>query len=878
MENSQTQQEEPQKSTQELQEERRTTHQRIIRVLWICLGLGVLSVFLLFLILSFSDLPDTQELENPRSQIASEIYAANEDVLGRYFIENRVPLSFDEISPYVVQALLATEDERYYRHSGIDLEALGRVLVKTAILRRKTTGGGSTITQQLAKLLFTGTPASGVDRVIQKLKEWIIAVQLERKYTKEEIIAMYLNKFDFLFDGDGIKAASEVYFGRSQDSLRMEEAAVLVGMLKNPSLFNPHYKRRRDTTLHRRMVVLKQMQKNNLIDQEKYDSLRKLPMRDTLIRKTHIDGLAPYFRNELSKRISSILSDEENRKPDGSKYDLYRDGLRIYTTIDPEIQRLMEEAAMVHMTKIQKVFNRHWGVRKQSPWDFKDADTTPGELKARERKLTRMVRDSDRYKNVRKNFLNSVLDKIKKEVPEARLRDVDIDRMLSEEEKGSVLRKLVRQEMISQSMADNYMKVMASEHWPKLKDRWEKLQTTIEKMFEQPVRMRVFTFENANYEKDTTMSPLDSLIYHHGFLQIGSLAVDPTSGHVKGWLGGINYKYFKYDHVTSRRQVGSTFKPFIYATAISLQGVSPCYKVPDRPTSIFPGEGNFNLGETWTPSNSDGEYTGELLTLKNGLRQSKNTVSVFLMKQLGTTEPVRDLVDRMGISKFERYPNGRYVVPKSPSICLGATDLSVIEMTGAYTTFANNGIYNRPRFITRIEDRNGRVIYEETSDDQMALNEKANFVMVDMLKYAGTGLGMLKSEVGGKTGTTNDHVDGWFMGVTPNLVVGTWVGGEDRWIRFLSLLYGQGSFMAKPFYREFMTRLEASEEIGFDTDARFAVPRGELGIELDCSQYEEVLDPTQTEQGGEDPFGEDMFGDEWQFAPDSTNTIPDGGR
>lgn len=877
MENNQTQIEEQEKTPQELRAERLPVYQRIIKIMWIALGTGVLGIFLLFFILSFSDLPDTQELENPRSQIASEIYASNEEVLGRYFIENRVPLTYDEISPFVIQALLATEDERYYQHSGIDLEALGRVLVKTAILRRRSTGGGSTITQQLAKLLFTGNPASGLERVGQKLKEWIIAIRLERQYTKEEIIAMYLNKFDFLYDGDGIKAASEVYFGRSQDSLRLEEAAVLVGMLKNPSLFNPHRAQRRDTTLHRRMVVLKQMEKNNLIDQNTYDSLRQLPMRDTLIRKTHIDGLAPYFRNELSKRISEILSDEENRKPDGSKYDLYRDGLRIYTTIDPDIQSMMEEAAMVHMTNLQEVFNRHWGVRKQSPWDYKSADTTPGELAARERKLTRMVRESDRYQIVREKFLESVIDKIEKDIPDARLRDVDIDRMLIEEEKGDHLQTLVQQNMISDGMAETYLKVMRSPHWPKLKDRWEKLQTTIEKMFDQPVRMRVFTYETPNYEKDTTMSPLDSLIYHHGFLQIGSLAVNPQTGHVKGWLGGVNYKYFKYDHVTARRQVGSTFKPFIYATAISLQGVSPCYKVPDRPTSIFPGEGNFNLGETWTPSNADGKYTGDLLTLKDGLRQSKNTVSVFLMKQLGTTEPVRDLVDRMGISKFERYPNGRYVVPKSPSICLGATDLSVFEMTGAYTTFANNGIYNRPRFITRIEDRNGRVIYEETSDDQMALNEKANYVMVEMLRYAGTGLGGIKSQVGGKTGTTNDHVDGWFMGVTPELVVGTWVGGEDRWIRFLALLYGQGSFMAKPFYKEFMSRLESSEDVDYDIEARFPVPRGELGIELDCSQYENVADPTEGgEENIEDPFSEDMFGDEWQFAPDTTNLAPQG--
>jgi penicillin-binding protein 1A len=858
------------KAPAEIRKERMPTYRKIVRAMWILLGLGVLSVILLFVALSFSNLPNTEELENPKSKLASEVYASNGEVLGRYYIENRVPLDYEEISPYVKQALIATEDERFFYHSGIDSKALIRAVVNTAILGKRSSGGGSTITQQLAKLLFTGTPSRNVvARIKQKLKEWIIAVRLERKYTKQEIVAMYLNKFDFLNNADGIKAAAEIYFGKTQDSLQIQEAAMLVGMLKNPALFNPL--RFPDTVKHRRMVVLSQMERNNIIKKEEYDSLRQLPLGVEYHRYTHIDGLAPYFRGELSKDLLfDILQREDARKLDGSKYDLYRDGLKIYTTIDPIVQETMEKAVMEHMADLQKKFDRHW--KGMDPWKYRDQETTAQEMESRQRRLTRMIRETDRYKELRIKYLGETIESLQKEIEDFRYWDADIDRMLTQEEDDRTFDRLVDGNMISEKMASIYRRTMRSSYWADLKSKFEQLQEAVDVSFNTEVEMNVFTYENDSYEKDTVMTPLDSLLYHHHFLQIGSMAVDPTTGFVRGWVGGINYKYFKYDHVNSRRQVGSTFKPFVYATAIEQQGISPCFQVYDLAQTIYPEEGNFMLNEPWTPSNSDGKYSGELMTLKDGLRKSKNTISVFLMKQLMDTEPVRDLVHQMGIDKNEKYPNGRFVVPKAPSICLGATDLSVSEMTGAYTTFANNGVFNRPRFITKIEDRKGRIIYQNEPDERQALDERANYVMVDMLKNAGALQGSLKSEVGGKTGTTNDYVDGWFMGITPSLIVGTWVGGEDRWIRFRSIVFGQGSVMAKPVFKKVIKALEENPDANYDVKARFSVPQGDLGIELDCSRYQNIPTDNPDNQFNEyDEFEEDMFGDEaFQTKRDTT--------
>jgi len=839
--------------------------------MWRLLAAAVLSVILLFVGLSFSDLPDTKTLENPKSELASEVYAANGEVLGRYFIENRVLVDFDELSPFVAQALVATEDERYYQHCGIDVRALGRVFFKTFLLGQRSSGGASTITQQLAKLLFTGHKASGFKRVVQKLKEWIIAVRLEKKYTKEEIISMYLNKFDFLYDSHGIKAAAETYFGKSQNSLKLEEATTLVGMLKNPSLYNP--KLRPELVKHRRMVVLKQMLKNDLITRPEYDSLRVLPMDISKFkRKTHTEGLAQYFRMELREYLKKLLeTDDVPKKSDGTSYDIYRDGLKIYTTIDPVIQRHAEAAMLEHMKKEQALFWKIWSWQKpKTPWTYREEETTDVEMEARKRKLRKLIYESDRYRALRSKYLESVATLIKEEVPGLRLREVDIERILGEEQRKGSFVRLVSQHMITVGMAAHYRKAMKSEHWGELKMQWKKLQARVKRDFKVPVKMKVFAY-NDQLEKDTVMSPMDSVIYLHGFLQIGSLAVDPKTGYVKAWIGGINKKYFPFDHTNINRQVGSTFKPFIYATAIAQQGFSPCFKVPDLPRTIFPGDGSFYLAEPWTPSNANGEYSGEIYTLKDALRKYVNTVSIFLMQQLGSTQPVRQLVKNMGIDADKRYPNGRYRVPKAPSICLGSTDLTVLEMTGAYTTFANNGYYNKPVFITRIEDKNGRTIYNSEQYEFQALEEVPNYVMVEMLKYASGHMG-LKSEVGGKTGTTNDFVDGWFMGITPSLVVGAWVGGEDHWIRFLTLVNGQGSRMAKPFFIALIKSLEADPEADYDSNARFHKPEGDIDIELDCGQYdlmETVEDVQET-----DDFSEDPFGDEDLQKRDSTKNEP----
>ncbi len=829
---------------QQLREERKPVYQNIIRWMWRLFGFGILALIVLFIGLSFSDLPDTAELENPKSELASQILAVDGSVLGRYFIENRVPVDFDELSPYVEQALVATEDERYYKHSGIDFKALARAVVKTGMLGDASSGGASTITQQLAKLLFTGKPGSGFERIIQKLKEWIIAVRLERKYTKEEIITMYLNKFDFLYDSHGIKAASETYFAKSPHDLNVEEAAMLVGMLKNPSYYNP--KRFTERAVSRRAVVLSQMQRNGIISQTDYDSLRNLPLDISKFkRKTHTQGLAQYFRSELAQELNREILPGNNarKKADGKPYNIYKDGLTIYTTIDPVIQRHAEEAMFNHMAQLQDRFWKRWKTKKVSPWDYKNSDTTPAELRFRKRKLQLMMRASDRYQEMRAKQVSKFEQALEEEVDGLRLTDDAIGWMLEDDFPKSV----------KGEQRARYRRAMKNEKWNDLKKAWLQFKNDVDKAFDKKVKMKVFAY-NEDMEADTMMTPLDSIRYHHSFLQMGSLAVDPKTGYVKAWIGGINHKYFAYDHIRSNRQVGSTFKPFIYATAIAQQGVSPCLEVTDMQRTIFANDRNFGLLKDWTPQNSTGRYSNRKLRLRDALKKSINTISVFLMQQLGSVQPVVELLTNMGIDKDK--------VPPQPSICLGAADLSVFDMTGAYTTFANNGYYTKPIYITKIEDKNGVEIYTAEKKDRQALEEEPNYVMVEMLKYA-SGHMSLHSRVGGKTGTTNDYVDGWFMAITPSLVVGTWVGGEDRWIRFLTLADGQGSRMAKPFTKDFLKRLEEDDNCDYNYKARFPRPRGDLSIGLDCNDFlnnypengddEDLIDPDSTFY--EDPFG-----------------------
>lgn len=808
---------------------------------------GVLAIAILFIGLSYSKLPSVKDLQDPESELASQVFAQDKQVLGRFYTENRVPVSYEELSPYLVQALIATEDERFYNHEGIDFKGLVR-----AVAFAGKRGGASTISQQLAKLLFTGEGAKNIrERLVQKLKEWIIAIRLERNYTKEEIIALYLNKFNFINGAYGIKAASEIYFNKDQADLDIQEAATLIGMLKNPSLFNP--RKRPELVIKRRMVVLKQMQKNNLIAETEYDSLRQLDLDLHYTRQSHIDGLAPYFRSELAKEVKNILSQKEHLKADGTEYDIYRDGLKIYTTIDADLQRIAEEEMLKHMSKLQKVFFKSW--KNMDPWKYKGDSEHELSVELRQEKLRQLLRTSDRYQGLRKKYLSDIIIDLNKETGLTfHEDDREIERIVRESEEKGYIQKLVSKGTISPKLASAYKKVLRSDRFPKLSTQWETLQEVAEKEFNKEVKMKVFAY-NDKMETDTVMTPLDSVRYHRMFLQTGIIGVDPKTGYVKVWIGGINHKYFKYDHTHINRQVGSTFKPMVYATAIAQQGLSPCYEVYDLPVSIMPGDGDFHLAKEWTPRNANGKYSGDIYTLKEGLRKSKNTVSVHLMKQLGSATPVRNLADRMGIDKEK--------IPPAPSICLGSCDLSVMDMAGAYTTFANNGVYNEPIFITKITDKDGKMIYNGHADrtiERLALKPEPNAVMLEMMKYAG-GIGT-KTPTAGKTGTTNDYVDGWFIGLTPNLVIGTWVGGEDKWIRFRSLVYGQGAYMAKPFFRNYVKRLEKEEGINFDPTSQFPRPAGAINIELDCDEYKHLNPNTDDEEIFGDELGNDDFGDE----------------
>ncbi len=839
-------------------------------VLWKLFAVGVALVAALFLALSFTNLPTLTQLENPKSILASEVYAADGTELGRYYTENRVAVRYPDLNPYLVDALLATEDVRYHDHSGIDWWGLTR-----AVGRLGNDGGASTITQQLAKQMFTGEVSDNfAARVIQKLKEWIIATRLERAYTKEEIIAMYLNIFEYNNGAFGVEAAAEVYFGKPQSGLTREEAAVLVGMLKSPTRYNPA--RNPELSRKRREVVLKQMQKAGRITEYQYDSLRATPLSVVLNRVTHVDGLAPYFRMELRKEIWRILGEPNIRKADGSEYDVNRDGLRIYTTIDPAMQRLAEAAAFEHMKSVQAQYWKVW--KNRDPWTYKFSSETGDDVAYRARLLQQYIRDTERYQRLRQRYLDGVLTEVADQYPEWEVTDQDLDRLLGEDEDGGVIKRLQASNSIGETVTANYRGLLADQNlWPRVRQARRQLDADVEETFEKPIRMTVFAY-NKRSETDTTMSPLDSIKYMRSFLQIGSMAVDPHTGFVKAWVGGVNHKWFPFDHVQTRRQVGSTFKPFVYATAISQQGISPCYQVPDLPISIKPGESNFKLLSTWSPSNSDNKYSGRYLSLMEALRKSKNTVSVFLMKQLGDTEPVRALIHNMGIDSSAKYPNGRLVVPNSPAIALGATDLSVEEMTGAYTTWANNGVYVKPVMVSRIEDANGKVLYQAMPEERTALDPASNYSMVRMLQYAGkhSSYGDVTAEYGGKTGTTNDYVDGWYMGVTPNLVVGTWVGGDQRHIRFLNINYGQGAYMARPYFTRFLKSVEANaEELDWEMNARFEVPSAASSIEFDCSnvpRYVETDD--EFDSGGGDQFGANPLGGSLPTGADPFGSSP----
>ncbi len=858
-----------QKDAKEVRGENKDKYKRYTRRLWMLWLIGLLFVIIFFLGLSFSkDLPSTDQLQNPKNNLATEVLTANGNVLGRYYVENRVKVRYDELPESLTQALIATEDERFHDHAGIDMEALGRV-VKGVAMGTTSKGGGSTITQQLAKMQYSDRRFKGnkikvtTQLVLTKFKEWITAVQIEKRYTKDEIISMYLNEFDFLYGAVGIKSAAETYFGKSQDSLNIEESAMLVGMLKNPSLYNP--KRDMTTAKKRREVVLSQMKKAGYISQVTYDSLRVLPISLAFSRKTHSEGIAPYFREELRSEVKKILERVSKEKNMEEAYNVHTDGLIIYTTIDENMQTHAENAVNKIMQKNQKKFFKEW--KDKDPWTYRATDS---EKEMRQNAFMKTLRNSDRYLAIRSQYLSEALEVINNSF-KINLKDYDIERMISEEEDKGYLSRLKVQKLVSDSKVKIYRKILKDDAWPTLKNQYKELQKSAEKNFKEKTKMKIFTYENDAMEKDTVMSPWDSLRYIRMQLQTGVMAVDPHTGAIKAWVGGVNHKYFKFDHVNKsvERQVGSTFKPFIYATAIAQWGISPCYKVADIPYTIHKGEGCFDLLKDWTPKNFD-EYTGEEFSLYEGLQKSKNTVSAYLMKKIGCHEPFRELAQNMGIDVDSTNVYGEERVPKQPSICLGATDLSVFEMTGAYATFANQGKYNEPYFIERIEDRNGVVIYDVNNDDNItkenaALNEDVNYVMIDMMKKVAKPIQwQLKSEVAGKTGTTNLHADAWFMGMSPNLVIGTWVGGDDRWIRFNSPHLGQGGVLARPIYVEMMKSIEKDSLIDYNENDLFKKPLGELSIRIDCSGIygnpeEEGLsdDPTFDTDGG------GAFGDEF---------------
>ncbi|WP_296143561.1 transglycosylase domain-containing protein [uncultured Flavobacterium sp.] len=721
---------------------------------------GMAGIILFFLFASwglFGSMPSFEELENPESNLATEVISSDGETIGKFYNENRTAIKYSDLPKHLVDALVSTEDERFYEHSGID----GRGTLR-AFSSFGTSGGASTITQQLAKLLFHGEGSKFLPfRMVQKVKEWIIAIRLERQYTKQEIIAMYFNKADFVNNAVGIRSAAKVYFGKEPRDLKIEEAAVLVGMLKNPSLFNPIKEKRKQMVFDRRNTVLGQMVKNGHLEEAAKESLSKKPLVLDYHPENHNEGIATYFREYLRDFMKTWAKD--NPKKDGSgEYDIYRDGLKIYTTIDSRMQLYAEEAVTAHLENLQKEF-------------FKQAKTN-------------------------------------KNAPFIKLSDAETDALMSRARK-------------------------ASERWRQMSAQG-KSDDEITKSFSVKTDMTVFTWKG---EKDTIMTPNDSIRYYKHFLQTGVMAMEPETGHVKAWVGGINYKHFQYDHVgQGARQVGSTFKPFVYATAIEQKGYSPCDSIIDAPYTI--PKGRHNVTETWTPRNSNGTYKG-MTTLSAALANSINTVSAKLIDQVGP-DAVIDLVKKLGVNSK---------IPSQPSIALGAVEITVEDMVAAYSTFANQGVYVKPQVITRIEDKNGVVLFEAVPESHDVLNKDIAYAVIKLLEGVtqygsggrlrtdGGGFGyemmtgypyVLRNPIAGKTGTTQNQSDGWFVGMVPNLATGVWVGNEDRSAHFKSITYGQGAVMALPIWGLFMKKCYADKELNVSKEP-FERPKN-LSIKVDC--------------------------------------------
>lgn len=711
--------------------------------------IAFLVLFVLMLVVTdlglFGPLPSFKAIENPKSEQASEVLAADKTVLGTYYVKNRSSVTYPQLSPNVINALIATEDTRFYDHSGIDFQRLPGIVFFTLIGKKQ---GGSTITQQLAKNQFSGEIAHNpFVRVTQKLKEWITAIRLERRYTKQEIITMYLNTVDFgAYNTFGIKSAARTYFGVTPDKLTPDQAALLVGMLKGTGVYSPI--RHPDRALARRNTILGLMEKQGFLSDGQLAELKNKPIGLNFSPITHNDGPAPYFRAVLKQEIQKIFKDQNIVKSDGSAYDLDRDGLKIYTTIDATMQQYAEQAQQEYMGKLQVQFDEQW----------------KGVNRARSIKNYKLILDqgmfrSDRYKQLQLEGK-------------------------SEEE--------------------------------------------IRQNFDTPDSLELFTWHGT---VDTVLKPIDSMVYSKMMLRNSLMSMDPTTGYVKAWVGGTNFEHFKYDQVKlGTRQVGSTAKPFTYSVAIE-NGFSPCQEVDNVPVTIT------GYGAPWTPKQSSSDYLQGAITLRKALGYSQNYVAAYVMNEVKPI-PVMELIKKMGITS---------TVPPYPSICLGTFNASVFDMTGAYSVFANHGTWTEPTYVLRIEDKNGNVIYTHTPRVVQAMDAQTAYVMTYMLKGViedGTGSRLrgrygLTNPIGGKTGTTQENSDGWFMGVTPQLVTGVWTGCEDRDIHFRSTRMGEGANSALPIFAGFMKRVYDNPALGIKRNVDFDAPKGGVSIVMDCNQYKQ---------------------------------------
>lgn len=754
------------KKTTKKKKQQQTTN-RHIKTFWKLFFIGLIAVFLFFLAASwgiFGSLPDETSLENPEKDLATQVFSVDGKVIGKFFKENRTPVSFEDLPDHLVNALIATEDVRFYDHSGIDARGTVRAF---AFLGTK--GGASTITQQLAKQFFTDQVSKNIfERGIQKIKEWIIATRLERRYTKEEIITMYFNVYDFLNLAIGIESASNIYFDKAPSELTVEESAMLVGMFKNSSLYNP--RRNPEGVTNRRNVVLSQMEKYDFISTELKDSLQQLPLQIKYTPQDHIDGIGTYVREYIRNYMRKWA--KENPKPDGTLYNVSSDGLKIYTTLDSKMQAYAEDAVSKHMANLQKEFDRQNKKNKIAPF----RDITSAEID----NITKAaMRRSDRWREMKKQG---------------------------------------------------------------------KSKEEIEKSFSVETKMRIFSWKG---DIDTLMTPLDSIRYYKSILRASMLSITPQTGEIKAWVGGINYKNFKYDMVKKgKRQIGSTFKPFVYATVIDQMHMSPCDTLPNTLYTI--PQGRFGLLEPWTPKNSSEKYGG-YLSLKGALANSVNTVTARLIDRVGPS-PVIELIDKMGVDTRQ--------IPPVPSIALGTPDVSLYEMVGSYSTFANEGVFIKPILIERIEDKHGTVLYQNTPVTKDVISKESAYVTVKLMegvteggsgtrlrhtyavensayKKAVTGYPYeFSNPIAGKTGTTQNNSDGWFMGMVPNLVTGVWVGGEDRATHFSNTTYGQGATMALPIWALYMKDCYADESLNISKE-EFPEPEI-ITIETNCEKWKDA--------------------------------------